>query len=53
MSKQDKQELRTYKKEAITAATELCYPDAVLDRIRNATSEVEVINILHDAREAS
>lgn len=47
------QDLKTYKKEAVTAAIELYYPQSVIDAIREAKTEAEVANILHDAREAS
>lgn len=51
--KSETKDFRLYKREAISAAIQLYYPQDVVDRIRNAQTEAEIINILHDAREAS
>lgn len=42
--------LENKKKEAITIATELWYPDAVIKKLKKAQSEIEILNILTSAR---
>lgn len=41
---------RELKKEYIKIAKDLCYGKAIINRIKNATSEHEVVRIMHDAR---
>lgn len=42
--------LNRYKKDAITAARELYYPQQVINKIRIAETESEVSRIMRDAR---
>lgn len=39
------------KREAINIAKDLCYPDAVIKRLKRATSENEITRIMQTARE--
>ena len=41
----------TIKYNAIRIATQLCYSENVINKIKNATSESEITRILHTARE--
>lgn len=43
-------ETRTYKVMAIRAAKELFYPKAVIDRLKEATSDGEIERIMRAAR---
>ena len=45
-----KDELLYEKREAIEVAVELCYSDPVLERIICAVTELEISNILRNAR---
>ena len=36
---------------AIRIATQFCYSEATIEKIKNATSESEITRILHTARE--
>lgn len=45
-----KQELKTYRKQAITAAKDLLYGTVVVDNIKNAESVGEIERILLKAR---
>lgn len=47
-----KRELRTYKEEAAVAAVQLGYSRQIVNRIRNATSEGEVVRALAKGRES-
>ena len=47
-----KEPLKKYKKDALRAAKDLCYPEEVLDRIRNATRQIDIEHIMYDARNA-
>lgn len=40
----------SYKDRAITAAKELCYGPKVIEKIKNAETDVEVERIMYDAR---
>ena len=44
------QKLRSYKKEATTAARELYYPPEVLRKIQQAKTEDEISRIMFNAR---
>ena len=44
-------DLRLYKREAVAAARDLCYPPEVVEKIKAAQTEAEVINILCSARQ--
>ena len=39
-----------YVEDSIKIAKELCYSDNVIDRLEQAKTEKECVNILHDAR---
>lgn len=43
--------LKTYRKEALKAAKELHYSDEVIEMIVNASSEIQIGNIMKQARE--
>ena len=49
MIKQE-QKLRSYKKEATTAAKELCYPKEVITKIQQEKTEDEISRIMFNAR---
>lgn len=42
--------LKTIKKKQIQVAKDLCYGDAVISKIKNAKSEMEIDRIMVDAR---
>lgn len=46
----NQQTLNKYKRDAITAARELYYPQQVINKIRIAETESEVSRIMRDAR---
>lgn len=41
----------TYKRQAIAAAKQLCYPEAVILRLKSATTDSEIARIMRTARE--
>lgn len=40
----------TKKHEAITIAKELCYPSVIINKLKNATNEIQLYNIMKDGR---
>lgn len=43
--------LKTAKRDYIRIAKQLCYSDEVIEKIKNATSENEIIRYMKEARE--
>lgn len=39
-----------YKRKAIRAAKDLCYPSEIITRLKNATTEIEIERIMATAR---
>ena len=50
MSKAAKRSLELYRKEAVKAAKDLCYPHKILGLLTIAESENEICRIIHSAR---
>lgn len=50
MPKMKENEVHAYRTEAIEAAKDLCYGPKVIDMIKNARNDVEIANIMADAR---
>ena len=46
----DQYPLRSYRKFALRACKDLCYPETVYNRVKKAKSESEIEQIMHDAR---
>ena len=46
------QETYNYKRSAIRAAKDLRYPQSVIEQLQKATTDKEIINIMHTARES-
>ena len=42
-----------YKRQAISAAKQLCYPETIILRLRSATTDSEIARIMRIAREMS
>ena len=51
LNKNNYTDLKTIKKDTLRIAKELCYPDEILERIRNAKEENELYRIMATARE--
>lgn len=46
----DQYPLRSYRKSALRACKDFCYPETVYNRVKKAKSESEIEQIMHDAR---
>lgn len=46
-------ETYNYKRKAISAAKDLCYPKNVIDKLQAATTDIEIERIMSTARKAN